>query len=1372
MKNLDKLAGKVDENLQRLKEESSYIDDVGSRLSEIKKQFSSIADRDAERFDRMRKEFYSEIQSELANIKTGLGEYNRQIETYRENLQQINSSNMENTREHTAKFEVQLQEMENDFYRRINSIVDKATNLEEDMYLALNEKIQLHIQELESSSEKEINNLEDRLGMKVNEAEQSLTKAKIDFELWETRHQENLDTASRGLEQSLAEMEASREEWQNRNNVVLKGQDQGLREKLDKIKADMEEWEKNIDGRMQQYSLDFGNRESKIYQMSADIGKNIGELEQKFDRAVQSKELDMLEEVKKRQDDYKTVLEEKFIQIEASIEDIDRTKDLLKSSQENVIQDIEKQFSNFEMKMTQVRIEEKNNYDNEAGKIQEDMGNLEKELEELKARACDNVSEKLQVFEDDFLKTLKDRDFEIKSRLEEWEKNIDGRMQQYSLDFGNRESKIYQMSADIGKDIGELEQKFDRAVQNKELDMLDEVEKRQDDYKAILERKFIQIEASIKDVDRTKDLLKSSQENIIQDIEKQFSNFDMKMTQVRVEEKNNYDNEAGKIQEDMGNLEKELEELKARACDNVSEKLQVFEDDFLKTLKDRDFEIKSRLEEWEKNIDGRMQQYSLDFGNRESKIYQMSADIGKDIGELEQKFDRAVQNKELDMLDEVEKRQDDYKAILERKFIQIEASIKDVDRTKDLLKSSQENIIQDIEKQFSNFDMKMTQVRVEEKNNYDNEAGKIRVDMENLEKELEELKARAYDNVSEKLQVFEDDFFKTLKDRDAEIKSRLEEWQYNADTRLEDLNVRSNREREEIEQRYLAELDKSLNDFQNRILKQFSDFQEQTDGFRDSLKIRLHASEALLGDFQNEIRASISEHRQSALKDFTRSYSEFSTQVEGKFAKANKIIHQKLQNSADEIQKQHRMLVEEIGTSRGELSDWQNRLEIQIGEVESNTAEAVKIIKKKLADTVQELNDDFASRSEQLILCSGESQSEIKRQIIELEDALSNLTQDMNGKIQSSLDILKDQSESFLLDFRKSSRDARDEMDRKVKELRQSVQESRERAENSRREMVTHTESEYSRLMRNVDDIDRRQREFIAETRIFERADEMKEALESDMANLKAQIDSVNAGREEVRQINEQYKQSISLHTEINNRLGKLNIEQNKLEGLEARMIRINNLSDSVDLKLKQVNDANDILQGLNIKLKQLEKQHETLNDRYQHLTEKSSVLDATNDGVDNSFQLMTRLQSEIESVIGRISPLSEQIEIVRERQNRIEQDSQKVEAVVGKIGSIDSTIHELDRRVQDLLKAREWLARTESRLKEINEETHQNLRLMSTLSQGTVPKKSSGSPDMSTREIVVKLARQGWDSEEIARNTRLSQGEVELILELTPNKP
>ena len=41
----------------------------------------------------------------------------------------------------------------------------------------------------------------------------------------------------------------------------------------------------------------------------------------------------------------------------------------------------------------------------------------------------------------------------------------------------------------------------------------------------------------------------------------------------------------------------------------------------------------------------------------------------------------------------------------------------------------------------------------------------------------------------------------------------------------------------------------------------------------------------------------------------------------------------------------------------------------------------------------------------------------------------------------------------------------------------------------------------------------------------------------------------------------------------------------------------------------------------------------------------------------------------------------------------------------------------------------------------------------------------------MDKRQTVTKLARQGWSPEEIARATKLSRGEVELILELISDK-
>ena len=80
--------------------------------------------------------------------------------------------------------------------------------------------------------------------------------------------------------------------------------------------------------------------------------------------------------------------------------------------------------------------------------------------------------------------------------------------------------------------------------------------------------------------------------------------------------------------------------------------------------------------------------------------------------------------------------------------------------------------------------------------------------------------------------------------------------------------------------------------------------------------------------------------------------------------------------------------------------------------------------------------------------------------------------------------------------------------------------------------------------------------------------------------------------------------------------------------------------------------------------------------------------------------------------------------------------------------------------------KAREWLAKAETRLEEINTEAKQHLRLLGTLSKQD-NRAMPGSPAMSIREIVVKLTRQGWNSTEISQYTKLSRSEVELILEL-----
>ncbi|MFP4638241.1 MAG: DUF6115 domain-containing protein, partial [Spirochaetaceae bacterium] len=67
--------------------------------------------------------------------------------------------------------------------------------------------------------------------------------------------------------------------------------------------------------------------------------------------------------------------------------------------------------------------------------------------------------------------------------------------------------------------------------------------------------------------------------------------------------------------------------------------------------------------------------------------------------------------------------------------------------------------------------------------------------------------------------------------------------------------------------------------------------------------------------------------------------------------------------------------------------------------------------------------------------------------------------------------------------------------------------------------------------------------------------------------------------------------------------------------------------------------------------------------------------------------------------------------------------------------------------------------------------EAQEQVKLLGTLLRedggGSGAGKSGGAPSGTTRETVIKLARQGWKVDEIARQMKVSRGEVELILEL-----
>jgi predicted nucleic acid-binding Zn-ribbon protein len=212
-----------------------------------------------------------------------------------------------------------------------------------------------------------------------------------------------------------------------------------------------------------------------------------------------------------------------------------------------------------------------------------------------------------------------------------------------------------------------------------------------------------------------------------------------------------------------------------------------------------------------------------------------------------------------------------------------------------------------------------------------------------------------------------------------------------------------------------------------------------------------------------------------------------------------------------------------------------------------------------------------------------------------------------------------------------------------------------------------------------------------------------------------------------------------------------------------------------VEQKLGQTTTTNDTLQSMLVNLRSMEGVQQELEIRYDRLEKKKNVIDSTIDGVDRSFQAVSDLEKKLDIFKEELNGATGTLDTVEKKVKDISARKEMADRVVKQIGQIDRILSELEGRIENLQKAREWLASTETRLEEVNRQAQDQVKLLGSLLKDEAGRpavrKEGAKTSMSARETVTRLAHQGWTVEQIAKATKLSRGEVELILELSSSK-
>ena len=715
--------------------------------------------------------------------------------------------------------------------------------------------------------------------------------------------------------------------------------------------------------------------------------------------------------------------------------------------------------------------------------------------------------------------------------------------------------------------------------------------------------------------------------------------------------------------------------------------VKAFKDEWKQDAADLEAKQKAYKEEWKKDISEL---------NNLAKAQQEA--WKQDISELNglAKAQKEEWKKNLaEALAEVDGRLKEYAAAQAVQFQRLESAADEVSRLEAELRSYMNETEQRVRQDFALFEKESESRRAGVLASFESAVTQLKTEMANLETELNALKTRAYENVSEKLKLFEDDFFADLSKRSDEIDRRLAEWKAAMDSQLSQLEESGRNERAQLEQTYTELFKTRLAEQSERFSSDLERLKIQTGAFEEGIREQMEQADQSLQAFKEQLAKDLEEARNAAAAATKAEIGRHSLAMAELLKKDQRELETALKTLTDQVENKGQELAELVEAQRKNLDSWQARFTQQLRDAESAVEEA-----------------------------------------------------------------------------RKRARELAAESDERLAAARSAIQEAHQDAETFRNELFSRTEEQAKNLDGAIKEADRRIKEFVAQTKLFEKADELKLALERKIEDLHADLDKLDQRRSEAAELEAQFIKIKRLEDEVNAKMTRFLSERHRIEVMEADFNRLIQTAQSVDEKLVQVTASDDTLQALQAQLRRLEDAVKDAEEKYQRLEKKNQILDATNDGIDRNFQSLRDMETALKQSYDEIKKLQSAMDSVKPAIDSLSKDRDRALEAAEKIADVDKFMAELEARIEQMQKAREWLARTETRLEELSKQAQEQVKLMGTLLKEEGKKglsKDKGAPPIGVRETVVKLAHQGWTVDEIARTVKLSRGEVELILEISP---
>jgi chromosome segregation ATPase len=429
----------------------------------------------------------------------------------------------------------------------------------------------------------------------------------------------------------------------------------------------------------------------------------------------------------------------------------------------------------------------------------------------------------------------------------------------------------------------------------------------------------------------------------------------------------------------------------------------------------------------------------------------------------------------------------------------------------------------------------------------------------------------------------------------------------------------------------------------------------------------------------------------------------------------------------------------------------ESALKAELGRFSLAVAETLKQQQRELEGEMKKIASQVESRSGEFAALLDESRQNIE---------------EWQNKFSGQMRNLDDSAD----EYRRKIRDLAEENEDRLATVRSSIEKLREEAAAQKNDAFAHADEHAKLLDSAIRDADRRIKEFLVQTKLFDQAEELKSSLERKLEDLRGDLNGLDQRRAEAAELEAKFIRIKRLEEEVDAKMVSFQSEKRRIELMESDFNRLLQTSQSVKEKLAELTASDDALQGAQVQIRRLADALSDVEERYQRIEKKNQTLEETNAGIDDNFKALQESERAARKVQDEIHRLLEQQEDVRLSVEKLSAENAKAQEAAEKVSSLDGALGSIETRMAKLQTLRESLARAETRFEDLNKSIQEQYKLFTGLLRDDAldrRPKEPGAPPLGVRENVIKLKQQGWKVEEIAPIVKLSVGEVELILEM-----